>query len=164
MRKIIDKNGRLFGLISFIDVLVILVILVLTIGIYCRFFVLDKTAVNVDSETIQYSVVIDESRQFVGENIQVGDKLFEGKNGIEIGTVTSIRITPAEVASTDMNGNYLLVPSEERYRVEMTIEGDMTKNGGRYYANRTYEINKGYQTEMYTKYVSFVGTILDIEG
>ena len=109
MRKIIDKNGRLFGLISFIDVLVILVILVLTIGIYCRFFVLDKTAVNVDSETIQYSVVIDESRQFVGENIQVGDKLFEGKNGIEIGKVTSIRITPAEVASTDMNGNYLPV-------------------------------------------------------
>lgn len=163
MKKIMDKNGRLFGLISVIDILVILVIVAIAAGIYCRYFVLDKTAVNVATQTVQYTVVIEEARSLVEENIQVGDKLFEAKNGIEIGSIVAVDVTPAEIGTTDMEGNYIRVPSEDRYRVVLTVESSMTQSDGRYYANRTYEINKGYQTELYTKYVSFTGTILSIE-
>lgn len=36
MKKIIDKNGRLFGVISIIDVAVLLVVAVMALALYVR--------------------------------------------------------------------------------------------------------------------------------
>lgn len=36
MQKIIDKNGRLFGLVSIIDVVVLLVVAVMALALYVR--------------------------------------------------------------------------------------------------------------------------------
>lgn len=165
MRKIIDEKGRLFGLVSFIDIIVILVILVLTVGVYFRFFVMEETAVNVELDTINYTVLADDCYDYVGNMLRPGDQLYDNKNNAAIGTITDVRIEEASVAATDLHGNYLKVPSEDKYRVEIDVECDgALGSDGRYILNRTYELSTGYVTEFATKYVYFGGVFYSIEG
>ncbi len=165
MRKIIDEKGRLFGVLSIIDIIVILVIIVLTVGAYFRFFVMDETAVNVQQDTIKYTVLADDCRSYVGDSLKPGDLLYDSKNNSAIGTVTDVRVSEAQVDATDLHGNYLKADSEDKYRVEIDVEcPGVLGSDGRYTLNRTYELSTGYQTEFSTKYVFFSGIFYSIEG
>ena len=70
--KVIDNNGRLFGKISVIDVLAILVVLALGAALYVKSNQ-PHTGVSVPTQTITYQVRVDGAPEYLQNSIHVGD-------------------------------------------------------------------------------------------
>jgi len=65
-KKLIDERGRVFGLISVIDVAVIAVVLLLAAGIYVRYFRVQTTATAQPMTPITYTIKVENLRQYFG--------------------------------------------------------------------------------------------------
>lgn len=74
--KVIDRNGRLFGKISIIDVLVIAVVLVMGAALSFKSNQ-THTGGNVSTAPISYQILVRGTYPFVGDAIQLGDDLFD---------------------------------------------------------------------------------------
>ena len=57
MKKIIDRNGRLFGFISVIDLLVIVVVAVMGFALYTKNTQMAITSTNTADQTITYLIL-----------------------------------------------------------------------------------------------------------
>ena len=74
--KVIDNNGRLFGKISVIDVLAILVVLALGAALYVKSNQ-PHTGVSVPTQTITYQVRVDGAPEYLQNSIHVGDAVYD---------------------------------------------------------------------------------------
>lgn len=164
MKKIIDEKGRVFGRISIIDFIVIAIVLVLGIALYIKFNVLEVTSNSAETTKITYELKISGIRDFTIESIQAGDILFDltNDNGNSIGTIVSVVSEPAQAACERIDGTYIIGNVEGRYDLTLTIEANGLANSGRYFINKTYEINANSIRLFYTKYCTFSATIMEI--
>lgn len=163
MKKIIDDKGRLFGKISVIDIIVILVVIVLAAAVYMKTHVNETTSTATPTENITYYVKITTVRQSTVDALKVGDVVYDD-NGNEAGKITNIQVTDATVSSTLLDGTYITAHSEDRYDIVLALEVPCTISEGRYYANKTKELSINSLRDLYTRYLGFTATIIDIEG
>ena len=163
MKKIIDDKGRVFGRISIIDFIVIAIVIVLGIAVYLKFNVLEVTS-NSAETPITYEIKISGIRDYTIDGIQTGDILFDLNNdsGVSIGTIVSIASAPAQAASERLDGTFVIGNVEGRYDLTLTVEATGLESSGRYFINRTYEINANSIRTFYTKYCTFSATIMEI--
>ena len=92
--KIIDRNGRLFGKISVIDVIVILAVIVMAAAIYVKTHK-PQTGSNVATTTIVYQMSVENQPEYMLDAIQVGDQIYdkERTTGGSLGTITDIQVS-----------------------------------------------------------------------
>ncbi len=164
MKKIIDEHGRVFGKVSIIDFIVILIVLALGAALYFKYNVLEVTSTAGKTDNITYEITIYGARVHTANGIQIGDALYDknGSGGHSVGKITNMTMADATKTSaladgTTVNGNYL-----GRYDITLTIEAGGTVSEGRYLVNRTYEINTNSIRTFYTKYSTFEATITEI--
>ncbi|NLA86420.1 MAG: DUF4330 domain-containing protein [Clostridiales bacterium] len=164
MKKIIDEHGRVFGKVSIIDFIVILIVLALGAALYFKYNVLEVTSTAEKSDKITYEITIFGARVHTANGIKINDAIYDknGSGGHSVGTVAGIAMADAKKTSaladgTTVNGNY-----EGRYDITLTIEAGGTVSDGRYLVNRTYEINTNSVRTYYTKYSTFEATITEI--
>lgn len=164
MSKIVDRQGRLFGKISIIDLLVILVVVVLAVALYMKRNVMEHTSPAAPTTSIVYEIKIPGVRNDTLEMYQVGDQVYDTDNdsGNAIGTITEIRTAPYQIGATYADGTYNYPEVEGRSDVYLTLEGQGLISDGRYYVNRTYEINVNSYRNIYTKYVTTECVITEI--
>ena len=160
--KIIDSKGRLFGKVSLIDILVILVIIALGAGIFVRNFVLETTAANNPSVTLTYRGKISAINNLLLDNFHEGDDIFDNSYNDYYGTITKVEIVPAEVWMTTADGDYIKVKAPDRSDVYLTVEVEGMISDGRYLVGRMYELEPNYQFYMYSKYINFFISIMEI--
>lgn len=160
-RKFIDENGRLFGVISFIDVLVIILVLVISTAVYVKYSVLDHTSTAIATETVEIDIVIKGVRDTNAKILHIGDSLYES-GGTCVGRIVDIKVEDAKEQTNLLDGTHAIVSIEDRYDITLTVESECQVTDGRYYVNRTYEVNVNSKRELYTKYSSFSGTIIGI--
>ena len=160
--KIIDSKGRLFGKVSLIDILVIIVIIGLGVGIFVRNFVLETTAANNPSVTLTYRGKISSVNDLLLDNFHVGDDIFDNSYNDYYGTITKIEIVPAEEWKETANGDYIKVKTPNRSDVYLTIEAEGMISDGRYLIGRMYELEPNYKFYMYSKYIKFNISIMEI--
>ncbi len=155
MSKIMDRQGRLFGKISIIDLLVILVVVVLAVALYMKRNVMEHTSPVTPTTSIVYEVKIPGVRNDILEMYQIGDEVYDTDNnsGSPIGTITDIRTEPYQIGATYTDGTYNYPEVEGRSDVYLTLEGQGLITDGRYYVNRTYEVNVNSYRNIHTKYV-----------
>lgn len=158
----IDKNGKLFGKISIIDLGIIVLVLAFAAGVYVKFGVLDQTTTATTNGTITFTVKISSVRVLYYEQLDIGDALYESDNDTKIGVITDISKEAAEISYVDKDGETKKAPAADRYDIYLTIEGDGSITGGRYLMNRTYEIGLGSSKPLSTKFVKFTGQIKEI--
>ena len=93
MKKIIDRNGRLFGFISVIDLLVIVVVAVMGFALYTKNTQMAITSTNTADQTITYQILASGIRTYVAEAVREGDQLFDPdrSSGGTLGTITDIQ-------------------------------------------------------------------------
>ena len=96
MKKIIDRNGRLFGFISVIDLLVIVVVAVMGFALYTKNTQMAITSTNTADQTITYQILASGIRTYVAEAVREGDQLFDPdrSSGGTLGTITDIQLMP----------------------------------------------------------------------
>ena len=161
--SVIDKNGRFFGKISFIDVIVIIVVILLAAGIYLRFFALDTTAsVGQPSSGIHYELKVSGVRSYTVDAIKVGDKIFSTDGSIEMGTISSVSASPAMRWGPTLDGKTAQGEVEGKYDVYLTVEAEGLVTGNRFYISRVAELESNFSQPCVTKYASFTGTVTEI--
>lgn len=140
---ILDKKGKLFGKISIVDVLVILIVIAVGAGLYYKFGKSGTVTPFTKTSTIQMSVYLETANDYFVKNIKVGDVVKDRVQNVVMGKVVDIEIGPD--ISYFINDKGLVVKgSRENYSsVTITFQGEgiysptgVTFNGVEYYINK----------------------------
>ena len=163
MRKIIDDRGRLFGLISFIDIFVLIVAAILVIAFLVRGNIYTPMT-TVNTTNVTYTVMVPSVRDTSANLLRPGDGLYNRENGIRMGTITAVDTEPATTLIALIDGTAVMGPVEDRLDVFLTVETDASFSNGRFYASRIIELNANANYPMFTKFNTFNGMVTWISG
>jgi hypothetical protein len=97
MSKILDKQGKLFGIINPIDLLILLVLLVLAIQLFARYL---PAPFALREEPVTIGLLASDLPAYLAEGIKPGEKLYDDKSGTFLGEITAKKVQPAEVVLT----------------------------------------------------------------
>ena len=164
MKKIIDRNGRLFGFISVIDLLVIVVVAVMGFALYTKNTQMAITSTNTADQTITYQILASGIRTYVAEAVREGDQLFDPdrSSGGTLGTITDIQLMPGTKLAEFDDGTVAAATVEDGVDMLITVEGTgLVSESGRYTLNRVYELGVNSSRTFCTKYADFIGTVTE---
>lgn len=162
--KIIDRNGRLFGKISVLDVLVIAVVLVLAGALYMKNNHREITSTATSDAPITYQVLVTGVRTYVADAVREGDLVYDTdrSSGGTLGKIQTIEVLPGTKTAELNDGTVEAVPVEDGVNLLITIEGSGIISSGRYLLNRVYDLGVNSSRNFYTPYVQFTGTVAAI--
>ena len=160
-RKIIDENGRLFGKISFIDVVVLVAVVAVVATVLLKPEVILSTTGPTDTTPVEYVLVAKDVRQTMADTLVPGDVLYT-EGGVAIGKITAVESLQAKVLSQLVDGTYAEAIIESKVDAYITILADCSHSNGRYYANRTHELFVNQSGRYMTKYMSFQAVMQEI--
>lgn len=162
----IDKNGKLFGKISIIDLFVILAIVGLILGTIYK-FTSSKTDVGTEDSLITYTLKIHgvsehTVKYYQEEGLLCFDKKMSPTN--PIGTIIKAWSEPyKEVADTNSGiVERKEVPGRITIYIEVETQGLETDTG--YFAGGTYELKAGSEVFLVTKYADAIATVEKINS
>ena len=162
-RRLIDERGRLFGVISAVDILAVLLVAALLVMAYMRFFSGGEADVSDDNFVpVTYQIRLEKVREFTANSFRVKDRLWSD-SGEDMGVIEDIKVSPATVAVSTTDGQVRNMTAEGYVEVILTVKADGSINGDRYYAGRTFELGVNGQVAFTTKYVSTTGVIRDVD-
>lgn len=162
--KLLDKNGRMFGLISVIDVVVIIAVIVVCFGVYVKNNVLETTSGNLENTRISMTFEVRVVEPYVADALSIGDAVFDKDHatGGAIGYITNIEYTEPGTIRELYDGSFTKVGSDKEVNVLVTIEGTGSYINGRYSFNRVYEMGLNAARVFQTKYAKVEGFVSDI--
>ncbi|MCX7842076.1 MAG: DUF4330 domain-containing protein [Clostridia bacterium] len=145
---IIDNKGRLFGKVSVIDILIVVVILGAIAGTAYKFSKSGATGPLAKPDKILITVFCPETPDFsvTEENIAVGSLLRDPTQGITLGTIKEVKVEDSVGYAATSDGKFNLSSKDRIKSVYVTAEGY-----GRYSSNGVIINNVEYS----------VGQILD---
>lgn len=163
--KLIDRNGRLFGKVSVIDLIVVAVVLVLAVALNMKNNHLSHTSTSVTNDPITYQVLVSGSRNYVADAIREGDLMFDQdrSSGGTLGKILSIEVLPGSKMAELNDGTVEVIPAEDCVNLLLTVQGEGIVSDGRVLLNRIYDLGVNSARNFYTKYAQFTGTVTDIQ-
>ena len=166
--KMIDGNGRLFGKISVIDVLVILVVAVLAAALYFK-SIQTHTGSTVTEQSIVFQIRARGVDSYVYDALREGDGLYDldySSGGRAIGRIAQIEVESdpgTKLADELHDGAAELVEAENTVDLLITVEGSGLVDGKTRTINRVYALGVNSSRTYYTKQAQFVGTVASIK-
>ena len=163
--KLIDREGRLFGKISIIDVLVLAVVIVMAVALYVKTNHREITSTTTSDTPFTYQILVSGVRGYVADAIREKDMLYDVDNssGGALGEITDIQVMEgAKLAEYD-DGTMEMTPVEDGVNLLITVEGEGLVSNGRYQLNRIYDLGVNSSRNFHTKYVQFVGSVFAIQ-
>ena len=161
--KVIDRNGRLFGVISIIDVLVVLVVALLALAVFVKNI---RGTGNTGDTVITYTVKVVGARNFLADAIKEGDKVYDmdkTDTGGSLGTITHIERFEAEQLVEFSDGTIVEhVPMEDCSNMLLTIECNGTVEGHKIMLNTLYPLGVNMVRNLHTPFAQFSCTVKDI--
>lgn len=160
-----DRDGRLFGKISIIDVIVILAVVAMAAAIYVKTHK-PQTGSNVATTQIVYQMKVDNLTDYMVDAIQVGDQIYdkERSTGGSLGEIIDIQVSDGTYEAELDDGSIAIVPAQGRYNLLLTIQGEgLVEADGTILLNRVYNLGVNSSREFNNKYGIFLGRIMEIE-
>ena len=171
MRPFIDRNGRIFGLISVVDLLVLVFLVLAGVSLYLKANVLDTTETvqtgqdPSSMDTISVQVLVSNVPDYVADALAVGDQVYDQGNfdaGV-LGTIADIQISDSSYVATLSSGLRAVVAGAEDYcNILLTLECPYTEVNGFTMVNGNYPLGVNAARTFFTKYTSFGGTVTQI--
>ena len=162
--KIIDNNGRLFGRISIIDVIVILVVAVLAVALYLKNNTYTHTSTATADSEIGYQILVRGVPEYVADHLHIGDKVFDADrmNSGCLGEITGWEVSEGNELAEFMDGTSGLAPSEDTVNLLIDVKGSGIVTEGRYMLNRVYDLGVNAGRNFATTYAYFMGHFYSI--
>lgn len=156
---LIDKKGRLFGLINVIDLLVIILVMV----VVARFAIKanQKPLANVEKK-LEVVLLVKDVRDATANVIKEGDIVRETKTNNLLGSVTKVEVKPAETLVNTADGRILKVQHPVLKDVYITLEGTGTVGENAIVLGGT-EIRIGTTLQVKTNIYSVASTVMEIK-
>lgn len=161
--KIIDKNGKLFGKISLIDIIIIAsTVFVATI------FLLNKTdnillPITAESK-VEYTVKFKAYNVYKSTRspFEVGDSLYSS-NGELIGTITEVEEKPTISKEKLQNGTYIDFESQVNVDYFFTVSGRGTVSDKGVFADGTFALYPNNSISVTSKNFAGNTVVLSVE-
>lgn len=165
--KLIDHNGRLFGKISVIDLLVVAVVVVMAAALHFKSGQ-THTGVTVTEQPITFQIRARGVRSYVVDAIHMGDGLYDqnySSGGRSLGTITDIQVErdPGTTMVYLNDGTVAMVDTEDTVDLLITVEGVGLVSGRNYSINRVYDLAVNSARGYYTRTSQFTGTVTSID-
>lgn len=155
------KNGKLFGVISIVDILVILAVIFMCVSIYFRVTDSDKKLVS-QSQTINYTFLIKDVRINTVDALSKGGAITDATTKEYMGEIDHIEYEPAIYHLGLENGEVIETEYPERYNVKVYVSVDGKENEKGYYTTDNKYLSVGTTATIVSKYVSTSGEISEI--
>lgn len=161
--RFLDEKGRVFGKISVIDLVVVLVLVVAGAWFaYAKFGRNLEADVAARQQPIEYTIIVPTLRPTTAEALAMGGSVFEFKTGANIGTIRGVKTEPCEVWTIIGDGTWLKVKDDGKVDAYVTVsstarvgEDTITVNG--------VEVRVGLSLGIKTKWAQVNGHILTME-
>lgn len=157
-----DKNGKIFGKISIIDLFVIILAVAVMIGIGIRYGSKMTSAVQ-SSEEFECAIEVSNVREFTVEALEKKGIITDKKSEIELGEIISVESKPAEFESTTADGKIIETVLPERYNCTVTIRAKGKVSDEAYIMDDSNELSVGRTMDIYSKYVKTSGEIKSVK-
>lgn len=163
--KIIDKKGKIFGLINLIDLIIILLICIVLVGAFK--FQDIKGAFNSFSNAAEKGDIfvtysINGVKMVSYDGIVIGDVFYEEDTKQIVGEVIEKSYANSKIATTDGEGKFIYSEIPDRYDVLFKVRAsgsyddmNVIVNGKSIHIGEKYEIN--------SRFSNFTAIIYDIE-
>ena len=144
----IDNKARLFGKVSIIDIIIVLAILALGVGFAVRETSPGLGGILNPDTPFYVTISGDGLRHFIVDAVSVGDVMFRHHGRHPLGTVVDIDIQPAMDYLHRLDGTAVLVETEQRYKIYITLASTGSIRDIGYLVNGTDHIAPGSEVAL----------------
>lgn len=161
---ILDSKGKIFGKVSIVDVVVVLLIAAAVIGAYFRFSGSNAEVVANDEEffyTIEINNIRAENKDLLLKSVGTPFKL-SGKINSTMGELVDVTVVAAESEMILNDGTVIRAEVPERYDVTLKLKvlGKVNEYG--FYTPEMHEISAAKEYEVKNIYCSVTGMVLKV--
>ncbi len=157
-----DKNGKIGGKISIIDILVIVLIVAVIGGICVRYGSKITSAVR-SSERFEYVLRVESVRKYTVDALNKKGKITDKKSEKDLGEIIDVRYENATQQSTTADGHVVKPELPDRYTCYVTIQAVGRESDDNYVLDDSTELSVGRNIDLYSKYVKTSGTIESVK-
>ena len=127
----IDKNGKLFGKINIIDLLIILVIIAAAVFFATKAFTPAQEATKTETSTVRVQFFCYKAQVGAADAIEIGAPAFEDTTNVDFGKVVAVESEPSYTYFVDADGNQAKAEVAYNDAVTVTVElqGNLTEKG-----------------------------------
>lgn len=147
---------------TWIDGLIIAVIVVLIAGSFVRFFVKDTTSAAQQTVPFTYQLKLSNVRGYTADSLQVGDTVYDNEGKGAVGVISDIHVEPAAITYTSLNGEILQTQAEDYYDITLTLSADGVAVDNTYKVG-TYTLRINQKSIYFTKYSEWIAHIISID-
>lgn len=154
---LLDNKGKLFGKISIVDILVVIIIVGVIGGLYYKFGKSSTVTPFTKTDTVQVTYYHEDVPNYIVDNISIGDIVKDRVQNVDLGKVVN-RIKGSDISfNADSNGVVVVSQKPGYSSITVTSEGKgiyssagVTFGGVEYFINKQIELRVG-KTVYYAK-------------
>lgn len=157
-----DKNGRIKGKVSIIDILVVLLVIFVVAGIAARYGSKITSAVKSD-KSFEYVLRVENVREYTVKAIEKKGKVTDKKSEKTLGEIVDVRYETATQQSVTASGEVKNPETPGRYTCFVTIQAKGKESDDNYILDDSTELSVGRNIDLYSKYVKTSGDIISVK-
>mgnify|MGYP003374242114 CR=1 FL=1 len=162
--KKIDENGKLFGKISVLDLAFILCIILLAIFAFLKIGV-NKNHLFVEKTEYIATYKVTGAKKSIVDSLSLNDKVYSADDNSYVGTIEKIDTSPAKIITETADGQVVSYLSPYKYDILITVSHKGYKDDKKgLVINKSYDIQSNAEKKIYTRYTSFISTVIDIKA
>lgn len=158
---ILDKNGKIGGKVSIIDILILLVVVVVAAGICMRYGSRVTSSVK-SSEKFEYVLKIEGVRQYTVDALNKKGAVTDKRSEKNMGEITDVRVENATKESVTADGLVTYAEVPDYYTCYVTVNAHGKESADNYVLDDTTELSVGRIVDFYSKYVESSGVIMSV--
>ena len=159
---LMDKNGKIGGRVSIIDIFAVIIIVIAVIGITYRFVSAPSKSAR-QRVKLSYVVEINGVRDYTVNALDKQGIVIDAKQKCLIGEITEVSSKQQRVEQFDSKGNVVYAEVPNKYSVEVTILSDAKESDSGYFVGNDTVLSVGSDISIATKYVNSSGKVKKIE-
>ncbi len=157
-----NKDGKIFGKINIIDLLLILLLVVLALGIFVRVSGTRAKQIK-NAGSFEYVIKIDDIRDCTLKALEKKGGVYNEKDNVQIGEITNVTSEPCKKEGVKSNGTRVFAERPDRFTAYVTIKAIGKCVDGTYYDAAENEIGAGRGHRVATKYAATSGEIISVK-
>jgi hypothetical protein len=127
---ILDSKGKLFGKVSIIDILVILIVVGGIAGVVYKYTKSKVATPFTKPDTVQIVLYTEKTPEYAAKAINVGDPIKDRTDNVDLGTVTKVEISESKLYGFNSEGKSVASSQEGFVSVKVTakVQGVLYKD------------------------------------
>lgn len=159
--KLIDENGKFFGKVNLIDLVVVFLAIFLVTALCYKVLAPKISTSQLAEGEVTALVKCTFRTESVAKSVQKGQKLVYGTNYIEAATITDVSYEPSDFITTDSQGNARVIKHPVLQDIFITIQAKINTNAAILKVG-TQELCQGKKFTIKTHTLELDGTVESI--